>query len=209
MDAILAAGFVVLIFLSVRLLARLDHKIRLITVIFIFLSALALIVIMSFAEFDPAFILNMLGKDSTLTGRTHLWHRAVDFISERPLLGVGYDAFWRMGNLNAREMWYAGKVPMGAGYNFHDEYLDMWVSLGVVGLLIFLSYFFVLIKRLMKNILRSMTSELYFALLLFVFLFIRSPVESGIWGQFSINLVFLCLVWKLLQPAANKTSFAR
>ena len=37
--------------------------------------------------------LDLTGKDITLTGRTDLWTVALVQISERPLLGVGFQAF--------------------------------------------------------------------------------------------------------------------
>jgi len=37
---------------------------------------------------SPPDILAAVGKDPTLTGRTHLWERAVDFIHQNTVLGV-------------------------------------------------------------------------------------------------------------------------
>lgn len=200
LDAILSVCFTIIIFLAVRFLARFDHKIRLMVGIFILLSGLSLTLFLSFAEFDPVLILNALGKDATLTGRTHLWSRAIDFIAERPILGIGCNAFWRMDNLGARELWYSAGVPMGAGFNFHNEYLDAWVGLGVVGFGMVLGYLFVVSKRVIKGILGSMSPEQYFAFLLFIPYIIRSLVETGIFGPFNLNMVLFCIVWKYFQP---------
>jgi exopolysaccharide production protein ExoQ len=42
----------------------------------------------------PGFLFDMLGKDTTLTGRTNIWSAVLDSIAKRPLLGYGYQAFW-------------------------------------------------------------------------------------------------------------------
>ena len=42
-----------------------------------------------------AFLLDLMGKDATLTGRTLLWAHALQLIPQHPLLGYGYQAFWR------------------------------------------------------------------------------------------------------------------
>ena len=43
---------------------------------------------------SPDLILGFLGKDATLTGRTDLWEFVKICISQRPLLGWGFSAFW-------------------------------------------------------------------------------------------------------------------
>jgi exopolysaccharide production protein ExoQ len=42
----------------------------------------------------PNSLVNLLGKDLTLTGRTQIWTSAIESIAKRPLLGYGYQAFW-------------------------------------------------------------------------------------------------------------------
>jgi exopolysaccharide production protein ExoQ len=42
----------------------------------------------------PDFLIQLLGKDMTLTGRTNIWSAVLDSIVKRPLLGYGYQAFW-------------------------------------------------------------------------------------------------------------------
>jgi exopolysaccharide production protein ExoQ len=42
----------------------------------------------------PDFLIQLLGKDMTLTGRTGIWIAVLDSIAKRPLLGYGYQAFW-------------------------------------------------------------------------------------------------------------------
>lgn len=78
----------------------------------------------------PDAVLEMIGKDPTLTGRTELWTWVLNAISERPMLGWGYAAFWSPNNPAAAEIsrvlqWY---VPQA-----HNGLLEMTLNLGSVG----------------------------------------------------------------------------
>jgi exopolysaccharide production protein ExoQ len=75
---------------------------------------------------------DVTGKDMTLTGRTPLWALVVNKIAERPILGYGYDAFWRTQGdaINQFLTWKPGQA--------HNGYLDICLNLGVVGLFLVL-----------------------------------------------------------------------
>lgn len=81
--------------------------------------------------------LALVGKDVTLTGRTVLWDAAGQLISERPIFGGGYAAFWRPENTDAQILWDAMNVKQGSPFNFHNTPLNLLVNLGVVGVLLF------------------------------------------------------------------------
>jgi exopolysaccharide production protein ExoQ len=78
----------------------------------------------------PDSLLEMMGKDPTLTGRTDLWAYVLTDIAQKPLLGWGYSAFWSPDNPAAVEIsdimrWY---VPQA-----HNGLLEMLLSIGFVG----------------------------------------------------------------------------
>jgi O-antigen ligase len=77
-------------------------------------------------------VLEALGKERTLTGRSVLWDFAVGLIEARPWLGNGFDAFWNLGPGSAGE--YVQHVLLQDIKNFHNSYLDITVQLGFVGL---------------------------------------------------------------------------
>jgi len=199
LGAILAACFAVAIFLAVCFLTRFQPKARLAIGIFIFLIALSATVIGSIANFDSDSILHFMGKSSSLTGRTYLWENGLNIASERPLLGYGI--FWRVDNPTARKLWYESHVPPGPGFGFHSEYIEMLVSLGLVGLIIMLSQLFVLGRRVVKRVLNTMTQEQNFAFIIFTYFMIRSPVEAEIFSQFNICMILFCVAWVYFQPA--------
>lgn len=83
-------------------------------------------------------LLASLGRDPTLSGRTLIWQQVWVFITQRPWLGWGYEAFWRGMRGQA--------FRIDAALNFvvfhaHNGFLELWLNLGLVGLALFaLSY---------------------------------------------------------------------
>jgi exopolysaccharide production protein ExoQ len=81
-------------------------------------------------------ILDLLGKDQTLTGRTILWHYAGMVIQDNPLLGIGYFSYWYSPYTTASQLWAElGQILV----SFHNMYLDVAVSIGLIGLALFVA----------------------------------------------------------------------
>ncbi|ULR42315.1 O-antigen ligase family protein [Rhizobium sp. K102] len=94
---------------------------------------LSLGILISLHEFlVPA--LEALGKDATLTGRVPLWELVDREISDRWMLGYGYQAFWTTVNPQATQMWL--KIGWAAPHA-HNGYRDILLSFGVVGMIPF------------------------------------------------------------------------
>jgi O-antigen ligase len=83
-------------------------------------------------------VLEVLFGDPTFTGRTDIWDFAQDKISQRPLLGTGYGAFWDVGAendpLRHANNWlrYAAE---GIINQTHNGYIDLWVQAGFPAML--------------------------------------------------------------------------
>lgn len=77
------------------------------------------------------------GKDANLTGRGDLWQAADRLIAQRPILGLGYNAFWVQGNLEAERLWRLLHVSSGSPFNFHNTARDILVNTGIVGLVLY------------------------------------------------------------------------
>ncbi len=95
---------------------------------------LTTLVSMAVGGFDPIEeVLEAFGKSSNLTGRTTLWDIATHQIAEAPWLGVGFDAYWDTGSFLAVDL---VQRAYGDGLiSFHNFILDIWVNLGVPGLI--------------------------------------------------------------------------
>lgn len=80
-----------------------------------------------------ATFLEVSGRDATLTGRIPLWTALSYFVSNRPLLGYGFDAFFTSS--------LGRTLSLLKGWNIahsHNALLDVMIQLGVVGLCIYL-----------------------------------------------------------------------
>jgi exopolysaccharide production protein ExoQ len=86
----------------------------------------------------PDSLLEMIGKDPTLTGRTEIWAFVIDDIWMKPLLGWGYFGFWLLNNPAAIQISDAvhWTVPQA-----HNGLLELLLNLGLLGTAAFISFF--------------------------------------------------------------------
>jgi exopolysaccharide production protein ExoQ len=94
---------------------------------------------------DPmSLILDLLDRDPTMTGRTHLWEAVWGQIARRPLLGTGFEAFWA-----SAIDWQTLQVleAMGDVGDLHNTYLELWVNLGLLGLVTALIALIAMLKK--------------------------------------------------------------
>lgn len=78
-------------------------------------------------------ILEVLGKDPSLTGRTDIWEAILARVAERPWTGYGYGAFWE------RDSVPGDWIRFETGWlvpNAHHGWLDVLVQLGWPGALL-------------------------------------------------------------------------
>ncbi len=89
-------------------------------------SAMIAMMITNFGVF-----LNLLGRDSTLTGRSAIWAAVMRRVEERPMFGWGYASWWS--DDNVLRPWLIEEVkfkPQSA----HNSALEILVGTGMVGL---------------------------------------------------------------------------
>ncbi len=86
-------------------------------------------------------------------------------------------------------------IDTKSGFNFHNEYINMTVGLGIIGVLAML---FVLFKVVSSSIGRRLkeTEKLDTAIhTMFFFFFFLTFVEQEFFYQFILSPIILCLVW--------------
>ena len=76
-----------------------------------------------------------LGRSADLTGRSDLWHWVVLMIGERPVLGYGFSGFWK--GASEQSAVVEDRIGWSPVYA-HNGYLEITLSLGLAGLLLFL-----------------------------------------------------------------------
>jgi exopolysaccharide production protein ExoQ len=133
-----------------------------------------------------AMLLDLMGKDATLTGRTLLWAHALQLIPQHPF-GYGYQAFWQQDTVEAESLWFEFHVLSRQGFHFHSTYLETTIELGYAGgavlVATLLSVFGGLIRWSWRT--RSVAAS-FFTALMFCLL-TRSFVEVDVLMQFQIG----------------------
>ena len=159
--------------------------------ILIILTGIFLVILIfgtAFAFRDTLFgqLLIITGKDVTLSGRDYLWLRAGALINQNPLLGTGYGAFWVQGNPYAEEIWAHFQNTGRSGFNFHNQWYDMVIAVGYVGLSVALFIVLIVNIRTVWWIVRNPSAESYFFFGFIWILNMRSFLESESFSLFSI-----------------------
>lgn len=114
-----------------------QYKLRTLIFLLVFPLGLALVVtILLNIEF---IVIDFLGKDMEFTGRIPLWNYLIQRGLEKPWLGYGYGAFWTNPAETLRialnTPWMTS-IANGAKGHAHNAYIDLFLQLGGVGLLL-------------------------------------------------------------------------
>jgi len=148
-----------------------------------------------------AALLDATGKDLTLTGRTELWTAALGYISDRPLLGVGFQAYWVPGNAGAEALWHMFGIEARSGFNFHNMYLSNAVEIGLIGVLLQSIVLFGAAWLTLRWTLRTASpiAAVFFATTLTVVM--GSLIEVPLFFQFSLRTVLVVAAFAYARDA--------
>lgn len=117
-----------------------------------------------------------LGRSSDLTGRTEIWNRVISYILDRPVLGYGYSGFW----YGASPESAAIDRVMGTRIMYsHNGFLDIVLTLGVVGLLLVLAFLATGIRRAFELSERDRQSSVSLYPLAFLSFFLLHNLTEG------------------------------
>jgi exopolysaccharide production protein ExoQ len=101
---------------------------------------------------DPT--LSLLGRDLTLSGRTRLWEVVLNEGLRRPYLGAGFRTFWIENGPGGPVMALVSRGNGNIGIG-HNGYLDLWLELGLAGVMAY----FVLLKEAAARIANLITQN--------------------------------------------------
>ena len=146
-------------------------------------AVLLFVAVVSFIPDLFSSVVELLGRDATMTGRTELWQ---EILSQpiNPLLGSGFQSFWQT----------AEAARLGEKYYFipnqaHNGYLEVYIQTGIISLLFLVGALAKFVKEIKKGLMANdPLSKLFFPL--FAVLLINN------WTEASINKV--TLVWFIL-----------
>ena len=134
--ALMMAAMMLVFFPALRVMRRLSRGLAWMAVSS---TLLAVLLVCALAVSAAPALIAVLGRDSTMTGRTDIWHAVLQAISKRPLLGYGFAAFWLSLRGESANIVLALRWAVPAA---HNGFLEVWLQLGGVGLLLFVLGFF-------------------------------------------------------------------
>lgn len=108
-------------------------------------TAVALLAVaIASVTFARGFVFGLLGKSSDLTGRAETWQKVWELVEQRPWFGWGWVSYWPtwvkpFDGLDTK----AGIPVMSA----HNAWLDVWLQLGIIGVLVFAPIVFLTLQR--------------------------------------------------------------
>jgi exopolysaccharide production protein ExoQ len=155
--------------------------------------AAAAVALLFTASLDDAFA--VLGRDTTLTGRTELWEAVIAEIGQRPLIGHGYGAFWTEWSDPANTIF---KILNWRTPHAHNGFMDLTLELGLAGLGLFFVSFLALSARTARALRRGGAPEALWVALFLTFMLVYNLTESTLMRYGS-------LFWILYVAAAAGT----
>jgi exopolysaccharide production protein ExoQ len=139
----------------------------------------------------------VLGRDSTLTGRTNVWE-AVTSLTPNTLLGAGYASFWlgdRLSALWARFWWQPTQA--------HNGYLEVYLNLGALGLALLAAFLLTSYRRVWRP--GTTLDFLSLSLAIWTVTLLRNMTEASfLAGPFWV----LLLLGSVVLPAQARRSVA-
>jgi O-antigen ligase len=158
------------------------------------------IILMGGKSADVAGSALMLGRDDTqnnasLSNRAPLWAELMDYVSDRPLLGYGYNAFWTSGRISKISDHQKWGVP-----NAHNTYLDQELSVGIPGVILYTAVLWGALIVTWKRYRRNRCAETLLAPIMITWLVITTFAESLPLDPFLPTFLVYVLLAQALMP---------
>jgi O-antigen ligase len=93
-------------------------------------------------------VLTVLGRNSTLTGRTQVWQTVLPFATN-PVVGAGYENFWIGERLRTIE------AALGRLNQAHNGYIEIYLNIGLVGLLLLCAFTIAGYRNILRGLRRD------------------------------------------------------
>jgi O-antigen ligase len=160
-------------------------------------------VVLGFAEFssilDP--LVESLGRDATLTGRTDIWRNVLAGTWVNPLIGTGFFSFW------GGEGGEAIRNLMGAPgvHSAHNGYLDIYLDGGLIGLLLLFCLLLACGTRLSRSLNVSPHQRLKFAVLIVAILYNLSESTFARLTPLWFTTLLALIEFRSMQSSIAKT----
>ncbi len=136
-----------------------------------------------------------------------MWKYGITYASQNPVLGNGYSAFWMEGRPAAEALWEEFFIPTKIGFHFHNVFIQTWVDMGLIGVVIITTMILIYCYKSTKAIIQNGDNSVSILLLGLSFMFlIRAFVEVDILNAFGIGpLLFFSMFPRLFAKEKLET----
>ncbi len=132
-------------------------------------------VVMFFVLLYRAEVFQFIGKSPDMSGRAGIWQSVFGLIQLRPLQGWGWISYWVPGLVPFENLAVVNGVPY---YQAHNAYLDVWLQLGIFGLLLLITLIALTFVRLWRVAVRSNDLTQLWPIMVFVGIVVQNLTES-------------------------------
>ena len=133
---------------------------------------------------------------ATFQGRTEVWKEALIYVRARPWFGYGHDSFWSAQRIQEFTAALGWRIP-----NAHSNYLDMLLSLGIIGLVVFVCLLGIGIARASTIAIGSGSPTDLFTATLLVFCALHGFLETTLVAPCFLTFLYMTAVVRLGFPA--------
>ncbi|MGD1859133.1 MAG: O-antigen ligase family protein [Leptolyngbyaceae cyanobacterium] len=136
------------------------------------------------------YVLGLLGRDATLTGRTDIWDVIIGKIQERLWFGYGFDGFWH--GIYGESLYVRNALRWDLP-NSHNGFLDLMLGVGIIGFaLLSLAIWVTFIKNI--AVLRNRYAWVYTWPLVYIFYMLMINMsESSLATQNTIQAILMTI----------------
>lgn len=122
---------VALVLAAVLALRRLQGRVRLWATVAVLVAAAGGVLAAILAR---GALLDLLGKSDDLTNRVDIWVKVIELAQQRPAAGWGWVSYWPPWVAPFDDLILVNRVQV---MHAHNAWLDVWLQLGILGLIVF------------------------------------------------------------------------
>jgi O-antigen ligase len=197
MTSVSVATLGTVVFLRIQALRDRPEKVRGF-VKFVFAAIFALIALVSTHSIvnfsaDSLFgsMITTFGRDITMTDRTYIWNDVYAAAARNPMFGVGYGGFWigRLVNIGwaSSYTWVLGQA--------HSGYVDTYLQLGYVGVVMLFIVIFVTIPRLLASFEENFDFACFRITILITIIYVNITESTYLRGDHQFWFIMMIVIW--------------
>lgn len=184
------------------LLLKYGKKIRRVHYL-IFLALLVIAALLLYSNLD--FIFGIFNRNTSLTGRVPMWAYLFNaYISKRPLVGYGFNAFWHLSS-------HQVAVQQAAGYPdpiiiADNGFIDILVNTGFIGLGLFMIFYFSVWWRSIRYSIKAKDIIGIFPIILMSYTLVANLTWSLIFESEGFFMLLMVAILFSVSPGSQKSS---